>query len=728
LQTALTAFLLAHVTCACALEGRPGLLTTRLVGEDDGSSTPGDPSRPISLRGNLQMAVGSRAVLKVAAFAFSGKRSLLAFRSPALPASSPGAALIAGGGAGLVGSAPTLSRDRANSDQAYAYRLDYSSSRLQLSGSVMDVGARFAPTEGSNGEDLEMIKRAVGSQALNLKAVWQLSPAASFTSERTSVRTDKPGDEKNGLAAVDMVHSVALNLGNASKLTASIGDHDEQWDAGLGKPDLHRRTTRTELQSQLGGGRGEVRLALTSVNTRTGDQTTSQTTREWHVKLQPHAKLSLSADSVGQENGQGHGQTSSAVAAVLNLAQNSQLSATVKNTSPAQGSGTRETNLQFTGGLGHGSSAFTLAASTKTVRSDASGALANNKLSLAGGFGQGATRTNLSANLEQQRSSSATGPLTKAAVLHLDRAFGSRLRLSADREQKLTGTAQSPQAARRSAATLTARLGPRTEVTASVNAQDQDGAASRCSRDLVLEQGLGRARLRAERHLLQIGPDGQDNMRHALEMPMGELPEWAKNAARAHQFQEAYDYLTPKEAGWLEAPLFGLRLSTRRWQGGPDDGRTSLAITHGRMVARRYYLQYTYQQSPEGTDGDRKDRPLDVARQAMVLAAPLRQKLTGRCWLAQESNLLDSRSRRRTVGMGLWGQLSDQKQVEATVAHDSATWEGADRDRTSVSLLYSQRVSDEHKLSLKLGYAWGECLPGSSATEYRAILGYDKPI
>ena len=732
-------FLLAQLAPAYALGTGPspsaslraGLLTARPVEEEGGSGIASDFSRPLSLRGNLQMALSNRAVLKVGAFAYSGKRSLFAFQGPALGAGLAWSSLLPATATGLVGRAPTLSRDRANGDQAYSYSVDYSSSRLQLSGSIMDVGARFSPSAdaaGQSGEELESIKKALGSQAANLKLAWQLSPLASFTSERKSVRTDKPGDEKNGLTAVDMVHAVAFNLSAASKLTASIADHDERWDPGLGKADLQRRTSRAEFQSQFGGGHGDLRLALTSVNTRTGDQSGSQTTREWHLNLQPHSKLHFSADNVAQDSGQGQGQTTNTVAAVLALAQDSQLSATMKNTATAQGAQTRESNLQFTGALGHGASAFSLTAVRNAVRSDANGILGTTKLSLTGGFGQGPARTNLSAKLEQQRSSNPTGPLAGTTVFHADRAFGPRLRVSGDHERKLTGTSETAQETRKSAVTIAARLGPRTEMTANINAQSQNGVADRWARDLVLEQAVGPARLRLERHLLQIGGDTQENIRHGVEIPIGSLPEWAKNVTRAHQFEDVYDYMTPKEAGWLEAPVSGLRLWTRRWQGGADGGRTTLSVSQGRVIGRRYYAQYTYQRFPEGTEGDKKDRPLDVLRQAMVFATPVRAKVTGRCWFARERGLLGAQSERRTVGLGLWGQLSDQEQVEASVSHDSGTWEGAERNRTSVSLLYSLRVSEEHKVSLKLGYAWGECLPGTSAPEYRATVGYDKPM
>lgn len=732
-------FLLAQLAPAYALGTGPspsagleaGLLTARSAADDGGSGMRSDLSRPLSLRANLQMALSSRAALKVGAFAYSGKRSLFAFQGPALAIGLAESGLRPATATGLVGRAPTLSRDRANSDQAYSYSVDYSSSRLQLSGSIMDVGARFSPSAdaaGQSGEELEAVKKALGSQSANLKVAWQLSPLASLTSEHKSVRTDKPGDGKNGLTAVDMVHAVAFNLSAASKLTASIADHDERWDPGLGKPDVRRRTSRAEFQSQFSGGRGDMRLALTAVNTRTGEQSGSEATREWHLNLQPHSKLRLSADNVAKESGEGQGQTTNTVSAVLSLAADSQLSATMKNTAAAQGAQTRESNLQFTGALGHGASAFSLTAVRSAVRSEANGTLGTTKLSLSGGLGEGAGRTNLSAKLEQQRSSNPEGPLAGTTAFHVDRAFGPRLRVSGDHERKLTGTSVTPQEARKSAVTIAARLGPRTEVTANINAQSQSGAADRWARDLVLEQAVGPARLRAERHLLQIGGETQENIRHGVEIPIGSLPEWAKNVARGHQFEDVYDYMTPKEAGWLEAPVSGLRLWTRRWQGGADGGRTTLSLSHGRVIGRRYYAQYTYQRFPEGTEGDTKDRPLDVLRQAVVLATPVRPKVTGRCWLAQESGLLDARSERRTVGLGLWGQLSDREQVEASVSHDSGTWEGAERDRTSVSLLYSLRVSEEHKVSLKLGYAWGECLPGTSAPEYRASLGYDKPM
>jgi hypothetical protein len=80
------------------------------------------------------------------------------------------------------------------------------------------------------------------------------------------------------------------------------------------------------------------------------------------------------------------------------------------------------------------------------------------------------------------------------------------------------------------------------------------------------------------------------------------------------------------------------------------------------------------------------------------------------------------------MGLAVWGVLADDEEVVGAVSHESGRWEGEGRSRTHVSLLYSHRVDEEHRVEVKLGYAWGEGAESGPDRHCRLTLGYEKPL
>jgi len=699
---------------------------------DLASPTAQSASTPGSIHTSLQLSLGRHGGLTLTGLSFLGKASAVAGPNLALASrlTSPVLALGDQGGADLLAALPPA--DRAHSDQAYSYKLSYANTRLQLNGNFADVGARFSPSSGdTGGGDLEALKQALGTRTLQMSALWQLAPGASLSTERKSLRNDKPGDEKNGATITDTLHTLALALGHAGSLKASLADHEETWDRLLGKPDQRRQTTALEFTSQFGGaGQHGLRLALTNVATGSGKQTGSQATREAHLALRPTGRLGLAADYTAKSDQGGREQKTTNFGATFHLAGGGQLAATLKTITPDKAPRTNESSLQLNTSLGAGGSKGNLALQQVVTRAGDSSRTTKTNLSLNGALGSGSGAINLALRAEQQRGEGPAGKLTRTTAFHLDRGFGPRWKIVADCEQKMTGTNQAPRADLRSALALTAQLTPRSRVSLGLTSFAPGSGVERLLRDLVLEQALGILRLQAECHLVDEGPRSATVTGYRAEFPRGRLPEWAGSLPTAHEFQDTGEYLvTPGPPTGLEAPFAGLRLLAKQRRGGPDAGKDTLSLSHGITLFGRQYLQIGFQRLPEGTDGDQKDRPMDLNRRVLMVGSPLRHGLTGRLWLATEDSASDPSSRRSKLGFAVWGRLNQQDQVEASVSRDSERWAGADRDRTTVSVLFARKVSEESKVHLKVGYCWGgDAASSDTSRDYRVSLGYEKPI
>ncbi len=685
-----------------------------------------------SLHTSLQLSLGRRGGLTLTGLTFPGKRSAVTRPNLALASrlTSPALALGEEGGADLLAALPPA--DRVHSDQAYSYKLSYTNTRLQLNGSFADVGARFSPSSSdAAGGDLEALKQALGTRTMQMNALWQLAPGASLSTERKSLRNDKPGDEKNGATITDTLHTLALALGRAGSLKASLTDHEETWDRLLGKPDQRRQTRGLEFTSQFGGAAQHgLRLALTTVATGSGTQTGSEATREAHLALRPTGRMGLAADYTAKSAQGGREQKTTNFGVTFQLAGGGQLAAALRTTSPDGAPHTNESSLQLNTSLGNGASKGNLALQQVVTRAGDASRIARTNLSLNGGLGSGPSVTNLALRLEQQRAEGPSGPLTRTAAFHLDRGFGPRWKLVADCEQKVTGTNAAPTADLRSALALTAQLTPRRRLSLGLTSFAPGSGVDRLLRDLILEQALGMLRLQAEYHVVDEGIQSATVTGYRAELPGGRLPAWAGSLPTAHEFPEAGEFLAaPGPPAGLEAPFAGLRLLAKHRRGGPDSGKDTLSLSHGITLLGRHYVQIGFQQLPEGTDGDQKDRPMDLHRRVLMIGSPLRAGLTGRLWLASEESASDPGSRRSKIGFAVWGRLNQQDQLEASVSRDSERWAGADRDRTTISVLFARKVSEESKVHLKVGYTWGGEAAGScTSRDCRVSLGYEKPI
>jgi len=294
----------------------------------------------------------------------------------------------------------------------------------------------------------------------------------------------------------------------------------------------------------------------------------------------------------------------------------------------------------------------------------------------------------------------------------------------------VTGTNEEPHSDLHSNVALAFRPDSRTNVDLSITRGRTTDGEDRLRHALSLSRRLGSLRLRAE-HIASAAGENRDAVTgYEVEMPRGELPKWVSGLYRAHEFSDAGKYFADhKPPAGLGAPVVGMRLLMRQRRGGEDDGKHTLSVSVGSLIRGRHYLQLDLQRFPEATSGKDKGRPMDLYRRCLTLGSPLASGLTGRLWLASERSAADPDSQRRKLGLAIWGRLSDQDQVEASVSRDAERWLGVQQDRTTVSVLFARKVSEENKLHLKLGYSWGEDAgSGDTSRSYRLSLGYEKPI
>jgi len=679
----------------------------------------------------LQLALGGTSSLKVTAFVFGGAWPEQRQPGSAGPMALTGTPLSAGAGGELPLGA--RQRDRSRDDKAFYYQLGYGSGRVELQARLMDMGARFKLSEEalrqSSGEDAKLLREGAGRRNVDLSAVWKLASGSSLTSRHTSLRNDKPGDEKRGSTTTDTSHTFVFGLGRNSRVQASLNEHAEAWDQALGKADVRRRTSGLEFTSQFGtGNRSSLRMALSTVRSREGDKQKTEGTREIHLSLAPAPRLGLALDRVTKGSAQG-GQTTQSVAAVVQLAPESQLSAAVKTLAPEKGGQTRESSLKLNTSLGRGALAGKLTAEQTRVRPPDSGnAKRVRKWQLAGGLGRGLARANLSAALQEERGEGPSGKLARVATLHVDRALGPKVKLTADREEKRSGSNGQPQTDAKSAYALVAELGPRTKLTAGLTSQASSRAEQRSFREVALEHQARAFRVRVRGQGWMEGASSRSAASGVLDLPAGELPAWAKDIMTAHQFPDAHEFLVKPEQPWLDMPLAGVRIWVKTLRGGPDDGLDGTGFAHRRIVAGRYHVAIASEQHPEAQEGDRKGRPLPVRRRLLDVGTPVRRDLVAHATYTEEASTSAPLMRRHDVALGLRGRLSDQEQLEARVSREAGNWEGKSRTRTSVSLMYAVRVNDDHQVMVKSGYAWSDEDSGVHSREYRVNLSYSKPI
>ena len=643
--------------------------------------------------------------------------------------------LSLGRGGGLEGNAlfGGRPRSRALDDGASSYQLGFTTPSFQLTSSFRDVGARFSPSEsagdGTSSDEMEALRGAFGTRTMNLNAALNLAPGIDLTSTHNSVRNDRPEDEHRGLTTTDTVHSLAFNLGVGGRLTTSLNEHREEWDRTRGLADRQRRTNAIEYTSQFGGGgRHGLRFAMTTVEKSVGEQEESERTREAHLNLAPTGRLQLTADYVANTSDSGQDKKTRTVGAVMQLAPNTELAASC-NTEVSESSGrSRGTTMRLTTNWGGGSSAGRLTAEENAVDAEESGADRNRNWSLTAGLGEGTGRTNLRATLREKRGEGPTGRLQRAAALHLDRSFGPRLQLTVDRAQTVRGTNEEFDLTMLSTCALAADLGGQTSLTAELRSEQDNEGGSECMRDVSLRREVGRLALAVSHRAWSEGPHPGSGLRYAIDYSTGEVPEWANEMSQGHVFEEAEDYLVPEAPDWVEMDFLGFRFWTDDRRGGPDAGLRTFAFAHRAVVANRYHLQLAYQECPEDSEESRRGRPMELRRQLVELGAPVSRNLRARARYLSDASTIDPRSHEQTVTLGLLGRLADEESLEASVSCTAGRWDEESRDRASVSLLYSCRLDEERRMSLRMGYSWGEDEPGAQEREGRLDLSYHKPI
>jgi hypothetical protein len=248
------------------------------------------------------------------------------------------------------------------------------------------------------------------------------------------------------------------------------------------------------------------------------------------------------------------------------------------------------------------------------------------------------------------------------------------------------------------------------------------------NRYLLLEQRLGGLQLRAEDHRrLDAGVEIAESA-VGVDWAKGSLPDWAQSITRKHEFGDIYEYQIAKEANWLDTPFAGTRLWMKQRTGGQEDGLRSLLVSHRTVVAKRYHLQLTYQDRPEYDDGDRKGHPQALRREFADFGAKVARGLVGHTWVQQEQKADDPASQRRTMGLGISGRLRNRAQAELYYSRTAGQWEGATAQRHALAVLYDRPVDQDHKLTTKLGYAWGAGVGNGRDAEYRLTLAYANPI
>jgi hypothetical protein len=695
------------------------------TGEGLTSAGPLEKETPVS--GALQLSLGRVNVIRLTGFTYAGKFSPQILGLGSL--SGVPAALTPGFLGRSLGMQPEAA---ASDDRATSVKMEYGRGGAKLAMDFSDIGAKFpeaaAALQGSDPASIEALKAQAGLRTMNLSGTLPLGSRLNLTSTSVSVTNDKPGDEKRGLTTSDWTNALAFSMSRNSNLKLNLVDHSESWDPATGKTGLDRRTSQFSWDTAFGaGGANSLRLGLTDVQTKQGDQDQSERTQEMHLALAPLSRLKLSADRVAKEGAQGAAQTTSDLGAVLQLAAGSELTAKLTTLSPDGSAETRSRYLKLTSGLGGGGSAMRLSAEQKLSRVDGAGAAEEAKYELTGGLGQGAGQVHVRGLFQEKRAAGADGALERTSLLHLDRALGPRVKLSADQEQVVKGTTGAPQPAAKTTVNLTADLDAKTKLAAAAGSQRSGTGPAQSVREIMVERRVDPLVLRAEER--QRTDVTQTSSRsYGVDLPVGKLPDWAASFGRRHEFGEIYEFLVAKEAGWLELPFAGLRFARTQRCNGPDAGVDTTLISYRGVLARHLHFQVTYQGRPEYEEGDNKGRPMEVERRYVALGAPLARGLTVRGWLTMEDKPDDPLSARRAVGLGLFGKVHGNGRLEVSYAQGRGQWEGQGVAQDAVAVMYAHKVSEENQVALKVGYAQGSGLADGRPADCRVSIQYNKPV
>jgi len=557
----------------------------------------------------------------------------------------------------------------------------------------------------------------------------EIGTRGSLTSRHKLQQNSAADDRQRGLTSTDTVHSLNLGVGGGSKLEATFSDHTEEWSAALARSSVQRRSSSIELTSEFGPARSHALcLAMTTSEQRVGEQSRSEAKREARLNLAPTRRLELNADYTTRSRADGNDETIRTVGAVLKLARQSELAASLRALTPEKGSDSRESALRLSTALGGGTSLGNLTAERRVVASDGAGIVTRLNWGFAGNLGSGSERTNIRASVQDQRGSEPQGRVARVTAMHLDRQLGPRLRLKVERDERIAGTAEDCTVIGNSTYRVETKVAANTILAAVVGWRATLQEGRRRVRELSAQHNLGRVRLEAEQQLWADGMEAGAVTGLAVEMPTGRLPKWAKDMSRRHEFGDARGYLALEELRWEDIDFAGFRVAAKQRQGGIDDALHTVSVAHRRTIADRYHLRLLYQQCPEAGQGLDQGRPEMVRRTLFEVGTPVRKELLAVARLTRESGAFELESDWHTVEIGLQGQLSQRERLEARISHERDCWEDELTNRTALTLLYARQVSDEDHLSLKLGYAWGEEGLGRDVRDWRLNVGYAKPI
>ncbi len=566
----------------------------------------------------------------------------------------------------------------------------------------------------------------------NVDAEQKFGPGltGNLSSQFRSVRHDDLEEAKWGLTIRDTLHALSLGLGAETKLEGTFSSHAEGGGTGEGIAEQQRQKGALALSSQFGAdGRGGIRLAMTSEQQKAGERWQSRGRQEAHLDFAPVRQLKLNADYVVSKARGGSEQKISTLAAAMQLAPKTELSLSCRTVAPSGGRESQESRLKLATSLGAGDSKGTLRAERAIVRTEDVGVVKKLNCALAGSLGAGASRTNLSVKFQEDRGEGTTGILSRLAMLHLDRRLGSRLALTIDHQQRLTQTGNTPVEHLDADYRLTGEMGENTTLSAALGWLTDPSGVLREMRDVCVEHKLGTASLEVSQQFWRETEDAGAISSIALDIPSGKLPKWARDICRGHVFRDSTRYLLPDDPSWEEMEFAGYRLVAKRRRGGIDDGLSTLTLAHRRVVADRYHIRLLYQECPESERGLDKGRPMLLGRELLEVGVPVRGALTAFGRFTREPSISDPGFGGRSAAIGLQGRLSETERLQCSLSREAEQWEAAaGSDWTRITLLYSRRLDEEHQVSLRLGYAWGEEGIGREVREYRLAVGYNNPI
>jgi len=564
------------------------------------------------------------------------------------------------------------------------------------------------------------------SMALSAVSWGQGLARIGLVPDHTRPNADGPRKAAPGVTVAPTAHGLLLNLGHRTTLKAGLSQQQDGRDRARGEGTQERTL---EFATAFGAeGKSGLRFAMTSVEAARGHESSGRRTAEAHLNLAPTARLTVGADYAATNSDGRESAATQTVRTALRLAPEAELSASLKRVDASGASATSESSLALSAALGCGK----LKGEEKWSRTSG-GRVASRLWAFSGGFGQGPARTNVTLDLRESHGERPEDKSTRKASARVRRAVGRHLMLSAEYRENAAGTRAAPERQTETEYGMEARLAPGTTLSAALVTGRMATGASLGRRRLGLAHQWKSVHLKLEERSWQDGAVERSLLTWSTEAPAGALPEWAKTIRTGHQFRDAKEYLLGEEPSWrpVEIPFAGSRVWGARGAGEDGEVPSSLGFAHRRVVGGSLDVQIAVEECPEAKRGMANGLP-PVRRSAVGIGGRLWRSLNARCGYGVESSLESPGDRLSQMGFAVWGALADDEEVEGAVSHESGRWEGEGRSRTHVSLLYSHLyphgVDEEHRVEVKLGYAWGEGAESGRDRNCRVTLGYENPL